>query len=142
MQKFAIRHTQAITQRVHEARRVLDLSINYYEQFKRYGDRLASEHCTERQLRSVLDELYPNGTNDTASERTRRSRQHTKDRITQLFLHGETQGNSPGTKWVAANAIIEYGDWIRPIRSANSRFARAIDAGSGKTRALQLVALA
>jgi hypothetical protein len=37
-----------VTQRVHEARRVLDLSINYYEQFKRYGDQLASERCTER----------------------------------------------------------------------------------------------
>ena len=47
-QKFSIRHTKAVTQRVHEARRVLDLSINYYEQFKRYGDKLASQHCTER----------------------------------------------------------------------------------------------
>lgn len=29
-QKFSIRHTEAVTQRVHEARRVLDLSIDYY----------------------------------------------------------------------------------------------------------------
>ena len=61
-QKFSIRHTEAVTQRVHEARRVLDLSVNYYKQFKSYGDELASERCTERQLRSVLEKLYPNGT--------------------------------------------------------------------------------
>ncbi len=109
-QKFSIRHTEAVTQRVHEARRVLDLSINYYEQFKRYGDELASERCTERQLRVVLDELYPNGAGDSASSRTRRSRQQTKDRIAELFLRGETQGNAPRSKWAAVNAIIEYGE--------------------------------
>jgi hypothetical protein len=56
-----------------------------------------------------------------------------------LFLSGETQGNSPGSRWAAANAIIEYGDWIRPVRSADSRFARAIDNSTEKTRALQLI---
>jgi phage/plasmid-like protein (TIGR03299 family) len=41
-QKFSIRHTEAVTQRVHEARWVLDLSIDYYKQFKCYGDGLGS----------------------------------------------------------------------------------------------------
>jgi phage/plasmid-like protein (TIGR03299 family) len=141
-QKFSIRHAEAVTQRVHEARRVLDLSINYYEQFKRFGDRLASERCTERQLRAVLDELYPNGTEDSVSGRTRRSRQHTKDCIAELFLCGDTQGNAPGSKWAAVNAIVEYGDWLRPLRSRGQRFARALDDGPEKTRALQLVAAA
>jgi phage/plasmid-like protein (TIGR03299 family) len=141
-QKFSIRHTEAVTQRVHEARRVLDLSIDYYEQFKRFGDRLASERCTERQLRAVLDELHPNGTEDSVSSRTRRSRQHTKDCIAELFLCGETQGNAPGSKWAAVNAIVEYGDWLRPLRSKGQRFARALDDGAEKTRALQLVAAA
>jgi phage/plasmid-like protein (TIGR03299 family) len=141
-QKFSIRHTEAVTQRVHEARRVLDLSINYYKQFKSYGDELASERCTERQLRTVLEELYPNGTSDSMSSRSRRSRQQTKDRIAELFLRGDTQGNAPGSKWAAVNAIIEYGDWIRPLRSNGQRFARALDDGAEKTRALQLVAAA
>ena len=74
-QKFSIRHIEAVTQRVHEARRVLDLFINYYEQFERFGDQLASQRCTERQLRAVLDELYPSGTGASVSGRTRRSRQ-------------------------------------------------------------------
>jgi phage/plasmid-like protein (TIGR03299 family) len=141
-QKFSIRHTEAVTQRVHEARRVLDLSIDYYEQFKRFGDQLASERCTERQLQAVLEELYPNGTGDSISTRTRRSRQQTKDRIAELFLRGDTQGNAPGSKWAAVNAIVEYGDWLRPLRSGSQRFARALDDGAEKTRALQLVATA
>ena len=123
-QKFSIRHTEAVTQRVHEARKVLELSIDYYKQFKVLGDRLASELCTERQLRQVLDKLYPNGTRDVASDRTRRSRQQTKEQISELFRTGATQGNAPGSKWSAVNAIIEYGDWLRPMRADGQRFAQ------------------
>jgi phage/plasmid-like protein (TIGR03299 family) len=122
-QKFSIRHTEAATQRVVEARRVLDLSIDYYKQFKRLGDRLASEACSNTQLQRVLDELYPSGSAD--SGRTRRSREAVREKITRLFLTGETQGNAPKSKWAAVNAIVEYGDWVRPSRSADQRFARA-----------------
>ena len=53
---------------------MLDLSIDYYEQFRATGNLLASESCSERQLRRVLDELYPSGTDDRMTVRTRRSR--------------------------------------------------------------------
>ncbi|HWX46100.1 MAG TPA: hypothetical protein VNY52_12360 [Solirubrobacteraceae bacterium] len=52
----------------------------------------------------------------------------------------DTQGNAPGSKWAAVNRIVEYGDWVRPLRSTSQRFARALEDGSEKTRALQLVA--
>lgn len=137
-QKFSIRHTEQISRRVHEARRVLELSIDYYEQFKMIGNHLASERCSERQLHSVLDELYPSGTDDVMTTRTRTSREQTKDRIVDLFLRGDTQGNAPGSKWAALNAVVEYGDWHRPIRQGGERFARAIDSGPQKSRALEL----
>jgi phage/plasmid-like protein (TIGR03299 family) len=139
-QKFSIRHTEQISRRVHEARRVLELSIEYYEQFKAIGNQLASERCTERQLRRVLDELYPSGIEDRMTDRTRRSREQTKRRIVELFFHGDTRGNAPGSKWAAVNAIVEHGDWLRPIRQGSERFARAVDDGAQKTRALELIA--
>jgi phage/plasmid-like protein (TIGR03299 family) len=139
-QRFSIRHTEAIAQRVHEARRVLELSIDYYEQFKRTGDELASQHCTEAQLRSVLDELYPSGEGDTATPRAARSREQVKERISELFLHGPTQGNAPRSKWAAVNAIAEHADWLRPIKQGTERFARTLDDGTAKTRALELMA--
>ena len=126
---------------LHGGRRVWVLAT-LPDQLKRFGDQLASERCTECQLRAVLDELYPNGTSDALSGRTRRSRQQTKNRIAELFLRGDTQGNAPGSKWAAVNAIVEYGDWLRPLRSSGQRFARALDDGPEKTRALQLVAAA
>ena len=141
-QKFSIRHTEQISRRVHEARRVLELSIHYYEQFNHTGNQLASQCCTERQLQRVLDELYPSGTDDCITDRTRRSREQTKHRIVELFLHGDTQGNAPGSKWAAVNSIVEYGDWHRPIRQGGERFARAVDDGADKTRALELITIA
>ena len=140
-QRFSIRHTAGITRRVHEARRVLDLSINYYKQFRTVGNQLASERCTERQLAAVLDELYPTGTEDRMSDRARSSREQVKQQITDLFLHGDTIGNAPGSKWVALNAVVEWSDWYRPLRQGE-RFARAIDDTAFKTRALELITAA
>jgi hypothetical protein len=40
----------------------------------------------------------------------------------------------------AVNVIVEYGDWLRPLRSSGQRFAHALDDGPEKTRALQLAA--
>jgi hypothetical protein len=88
----------------------------------------------------VLEQLYPSGTQD--SDRTRRNREQTKHRIVELFLHGDTQGNAPGSKWAAVNAIVELGDWHRILRHGGERFARAIDDGAQKTGALELIAAA
>ena len=137
-QKYSIRHTERVREHVLQARRVLELSVNYYEQFKTVGDRLASERCSETQLRHVLDELYPSGTADVG-HRARRSREQTKQRIVEIFALGDTQGNAPGSKWAAVNAIVEHADWIRPLNEGSQRFGRAIDDSSTKTRALELI---
>jgi hypothetical protein len=39
---------------------VLGLTVDYYRQFARLGDRLALEPMSERALHVVLNELYPN----------------------------------------------------------------------------------
>jgi phage/plasmid-like protein (TIGR03299 family) len=139
-QKFSVRHTDAVRHRVVEARRVLDISINYYEQFKRLGDQLACEPFSERQLHRVLAQLYPSGPGD--SRRVQNSRQSVKEQTAELFLLGKTQGNAPRSKWAAVNAIVEFDDWVRPSRSADQRFARTIGDSSRKTRALELIAAA
>ena len=141
-QKYSIRHTEKIREHVHQARRVLDLSVDYYKQFKLAGDRLATERFSEAQLRRVLDELYPSGVEETAGERTRRTREQTKQRIIDLFARGDTQGNAPGTKWAAVNAIVEHADWLRPVKATSQRFARAIDDSAPKTLSLAVIAAA
>jgi phage/plasmid-like protein (TIGR03299 family) len=139
-QKFSVRHTEAAQHRIVEARRVLDLSINYYEQFKRLGDQLACEPFSERQLDRVLAQLYPSGAGD--SRRIQRSRESVREQIAELFLLGKTQGNAPRSKWAAVNAVAEFDDWLRPSRSGDQRFSRTISDSSRKTKALELIAAA
>jgi len=77
-------------QRVHEARRVLRALDRYYEQFKRFGDALASSAAPSASFarsRRALPERH----GDSVSGAPRRSRQQTKDRIAELFLRGDTQ---------------------------------------------------
>jgi phage/plasmid-like protein (TIGR03299 family) len=125
-QKFSIRHTEAVTQRVPEARRVLDLSISYYEQFKCFGDQLASERCSERQLRSILDELYPSGTSDSvwshpqiapADEGPHRRAVHTRRHAGQRArLQVDRRERDRGVRRLAAPAALE-----RPALRPRSR---------------------
>ena len=88
--------------------------------------------CSTNSTRRVQD--------DVASDRARRSREQTKQRITELFANGDTQGNAPRTKWAAVNAVIEHADWIRPVNAGSERFGRVIDDSLRKTHALDLIA--
>ncbi len=138
-QKFSIRHTEAVTQRVHEARRVLSLSINYYEQFKRFGDELASERCTERQLHAVLDQLHPNGTSDAPSSRTRRSRQQTDTAILEQNVCCRHRVERADNRLASASAdsVSAYGE---PSGSSSFPLAsRPPSTGSNPSRSITCI---
>jgi len=46
-----------------------------------------------------LHRPYPSGVEDVASGQARRSREQTNNRIAELFVRGDTQGDAPGPKW-------------------------------------------
>ena len=89
---------------------------------------------------SISSTRTASGTRRAAARAARASRGRTGS--PSCSCGGDTQGNAPGSKWAAVNVIIEYGDWLRPLRSTPQRFARALDDGPEKTRALQMVAAA
>lgn len=133
-----VRHTANATATVHEARAVLELSINYMDQFREFGDHLATQKMTEARFTKVLEELWPGEGTDRAAASHERSR----EAVMTLFRDGETVGNAPGTKWAAANAIAEYADWGRSFRNQDAFFHRAVaDVGGWKNKAAQLVAV-
>ena len=94
-QKFSIRHTEQISRRVHEARRVLDLSIDYYQQFKTTGDQLAVRALhrdgSSRRCSTSSTPRHPG----RDRPRTQELAEQTKQRIVELFLRGDTQGTRP-----------------------------------------------
>lgn len=135
----AIRHTGDLAGKLHEARRVLDITIDYYTKFKRLGDQLAGQRMTDHRLRKVLDELYPTSEGPAPLGKAALAKAvEARDTITYLFKHAPTVGNAPGSKWAAANAVVEYLDHYRP--SHGERFARIVDErGNPKAKALRAV---
>jgi phage/plasmid-like protein (TIGR03299 family) len=135
---YRVRHVGDPTGQLHEARAVLGLTVDYYRQFQRLGDRLALEPMGERALRDVLAKLYPH---DTAlGGRALASRARARETVLELFVHGDTVGAAPGSKWCALNAIVEYHDHHGRPRTPEGGFVRKVeDPGGFKERGLELV---
>lgn len=150
---YAFPHIGDPNAHIIEARNVLGMTIDYAQQFKQFGDHMASQKISEKKLREVLEELYPAGVGVEVTDRVRQNRVDASNHIVWLFKEGPTVGNAPGSKWAAANAICEFIDYGMPVDETKvaegkiqppaPKLARAMDdPGLAKQRATELVAAA
>jgi hypothetical protein len=112
------------------------------EQFKELADRLAREPIRERALeRGVLRHLSV--IDEEMDKMARANRERTIESVLQIFrgrgVAGDPTGNSPGTKWVAFNAIAEHLDFGRRYTSRTNQVQRSFEDTALKQRALDLV---
>ena len=151
---YRVRHIGDVSRRLAAAREALELSVDYGEQFRRFGDRLATQRIGEAELRKVLSELYPAASH---SDRAVKSAARRREAVMAIFRgegeHGDTRGNAPGSRWCAYNAIVEYQQHYAPVRTdprltlverrereAERRFIRSTDDPTGtQARALELL---
>lgn len=139
---YRFRHTGDLSVKYAEARKVLDLTINYEAQFKEVGDRLAQERISDTAFETrVLDRLFV--VDDETGKRARQNREDAKETILSIFHGrgeaGDTRGNAPGTKWTAFNAVAEYADFGRNYTKRTNQVARSFEDTSLKQRAFELV---
>jgi phage/plasmid-like protein (TIGR03299 family) len=138
---YTVRHTGNISAKLHEARNVMGITIDYYKQFKELGDQMALTQFSERSLADVLDALYP--VEGSMGDRAITNREVAKGTIMSIFrgegVRGDTTGNAPGTKWCAANAIAEYADYGRKMTKRGNQVARSFDDNAIKQRGFDLV---
>jgi phage/plasmid-like protein (TIGR03299 family) len=142
LRTFRFRHTSGLHTRLHEARRVMQITIDYAEQFKRLGDRLALEPISERALRSrVLDTLFAPA--EGIGDRAARNREEAKQAVMAIFRGqgpvGDTRGSAPGSKWCAANAIAEYADFGRRYTRRSDQVQRSFEDTQLKQRGFELL---
>jgi phage/plasmid-like protein (TIGR03299 family) len=139
---FRFRHTGNLQAKFAEARQVLGMTIEYAAQFKELADRLARESITSERLeRSVLRNLWV--IDEDTGKLARRNREQTIASVLDIFagngIAGDTTGNSPGSKWVAWNAIAEQLDYGRRYTARTNQVQRSFEDVSLKQRALDLV---
>ena len=124
---------------------MLAMTINYQQQFKILADRFAREPISEPRLeRSVLRHLWV--IQEDMGSRARAHRERAIEHVLAIFrgrgVGGDTTGNSPGSKWVAFNAIAEYLDYGRRYTSRTNQVQRSFEDASLKQRALELLTAA
>lgn len=136
---YRVAHLGSPTRRLHEARAVLDMTVDYYRQFAALGDRLALAPISDRTLTRVLEQIYP--TEDGLGDRALANRLRAREAVLEVFRHGDTVGNAPGSKWAAWNAIAEIHDHhgVRARTPEGAFLRRTEDPLGVKTRALELV---
>lgn len=139
---FRFRHTGNLQAKFAEARHVLGMTIDYAAQFKQLGDRLARQSITSQRLEhSVLRNLW--AIDEDTGKLARRNREQTIASVLDIFagngIAGDTTGNSPGSKWVAWNAIAEQLDYGRRYTTRTNQVQRSFEDVSLKQRALDLV---
>jgi len=137
---YNIRHLGNMSQKIAEARNVLEITVNYYEQFKAMGDKLALQKIGDDGAVGLLSQLLP--TEEGMGDRAATNREESREAIMSFFKGqgsaGDTTGNAPGTLWCLYNAIAEFADWERGVRK--SRFQRIVDDPDGlKRRGFELV---
>ena len=139
---FRFRHIGDLQAKFAEARQVLGMTINYQQQFKGLADRMASEPIADWVLeRRVLRHLWT--IDEQMGKVARANRERTIEGVLAIFrgrgAAGDTTGNSPGTKWVAFNAIAEHLDYGRRYTSRTNQVQRSFEDTALKQRALDLV---
>jgi phage/plasmid-like protein (TIGR03299 family) len=142
---FRFRHTGNLQTKFAEARKVLGMTIDYEKQFKALADRLALDPISETALeRRVLRHLWV--IDEDTGKRARAHRERAIEQVLAIFggpgAGGNTTGNSPGSKWVAFNAIAEHLDYGRRYTTRSNQVQRSFEDTSLKQRALELVSAA
>lgn len=142
---YKFRHTGDLSAKLDEARKVLSLTLDWDKAFAELGDELARQPLSVDSFDSkVVKPLV--GLDRPAfdlGDRAIANREEARETIIRLFTgdgpNGDTTGNSPGTKWCAANAVAEYSDWFRRYTNRTDQMARSFEDHSVKQKGLELV---
>lgn len=145
---YKFRHTGSLAAKMDEARQVLEVVRNWDKAFAELGNELALQPMNDGQFeRNVITPLI--GLDDPSLDERPRAKQNREDIREDMLMRfrgehpdGDTRGNSPDTKWCAANVIAEYADWGRRITESTNQINRSFEDGNLKNRGLELVAAA
>jgi phage/plasmid-like protein (TIGR03299 family) len=142
---YKFRHTGDLSAKLEEARKVMDLTLKWDAAFKELGDELAQipmsvDTYDNKVVKPLLSLDNPSL---ELGDQARVNREEARETLISLFEgtspNGDTTGNSPGTKWVAANAVAEYADWFRRYTVRTDQMARSFEDQDMKQRGLTLV---
>lgn len=135
---FSIRHTAGAGRELAEARRALDLTYKYTEEFEREAELLLSRDFATRQFDTFADTLFGIRDEGKASKRALANR----DGLAALYRDSDTLDGIRGTRWGAYQAVTEFIDHVAPVRGRNQTLARATRSFDGASQRTKQAAFA
>ena len=156
---WSVRHTPGMMWKLQDAREALGITFKYYAEMEKAGNALVKAKMTKRDFARFLENLIPYDPEEQASvdigapSRAAKNVQEARAAVESIYLNADNLANVRGTKWAAVNAVAEYVDYFRPVRSifkkdevtlderamAERRFVNVAIENTLKQRALRLV---
>lgn len=127
VQSFKVKHTQTISGRMEEARRVLGLTFDHMTHFEELARNLFETEITNAQFDKLVANLYP--AKDDSEKMANTKYQQKIDTIQNLYRVAKTQDGIRGTKWGALNALTERVDYYRTARTGSDESLMANASG-------------
>lgn len=124
--RFSIRHTGDITDKVTEVHRALDLTGTFSERYATFAETLLAAPLDD--VDAFLETLMPT----PAGVKTARGEENWVGRrgaIGTLIRHGEQNTMGRGTRYGAYQGVVEWVDWFAGARTPLARATRAVDGG-------------
>ncbi len=141
--RWAIRHTKSAPERLQEAARGFRELVDGYRRFEQLANVLATTRFSDRKMERVVDRVLP----VPEDERDHPRLGNARAKVVQLFEAGAGLHGLRGTAWGAFQAVTEYADHHRSIRSgdqerASKRLESVWFGGSAELKRAGLAAIA
>jgi hypothetical protein len=114
--------------KVEDARKSLELTFAWAEEFNGLAEEWLRTPFTDADFKRLLDEIEPESQSE--HEGWVKRQEEKRGTLRYLFNEAETNEFGRGTKYAAFNAFTEYADWYMPIKSdsdGSKRAARTLD---------------
>lgn len=138
-QSWSVKHTASATRRIEEARRTLQLTRKYADEFERQMNELLAQEFTKRQFELMVQDLWPKSPSEPAP--------FSREQYSMIGLLESSPTIDDGiryTKYGALNAVTEYHDWNRRFNEGGppveEKRTMATMFGDAKKRADQALA--
>ena len=140
---WSMRHTENIRERMQEARDCLALADEYMSGLARYADRAANKTLYDRDIKAILEELFP--ITDKSTEREKATAEKCRNEFMVCYYAPDIK-RFRGTAWGVINAASDLATHSMPHRNtknyAENNWSRVMDGHAIIDKAVKLCVVA
>ena len=120
--KISLKHTSGATQKVQQARETLGIVWKYQDEFQKEVELMLSQKFSDNDYKKFVEVIIPEPKGKEVTERQKNSVERTRAELMGLW-NAPTQQIVANTRWAAYNAVVEYADWVKPVRGGDDKDA-------------------